>query len=166
MNFTYTFRSVSCEKEILTLEKFLREQSLGYPNYQDWITRTRVELFDGTKSAILAFSENALVGDLVFQSHKQLPRVLELKNLRVHKKLRNHYFGVFMLKQVEKNTQNYDAILADTREDKIEVINTLRFMGYTEIARAPIYDSNQVDVVMQKTFDVTESGLAVPKNVA
>jgi len=46
----------------------------------------------------LAFSDDFLVGNLVFQPHKEFPRIKELKNMRVHPKLQGRYFGAFMIK--------------------------------------------------------------------
>ncbi|MBI3623321.1 hypothetical protein HY212_04570 [Candidatus Pacearchaeota archaeon] len=163
MSFNFQFRFAEDRKEIDQLAKFLLLQPLNYPDYGDWVERARTDLLSGYKNSILAFSDGFLVGDVVYQSHKQFPRIRELKNLRVHPKLRGRYFGMFMFRQAEKeNLGDFDAVICDTRSDRIEVLNMTRLSGYQELLRAPIYDKNVEDVVMYKSFERTSSGLLGP----
>ena len=163
MGFDFNFRSLQDEKEVRELGVFLRLQSLGYPNYQDWVTRTREELLESHKTAILAFSGGTLVGDLIFQPHKTFPNVREIKNLRVHPNLRGRYFGTFMLRQGEVMDEDfYGAIILDVRSDQIGMINSARALGYEELVRAPLYEKDVEEVVMVKRFQETEDGFFVP----
>ncbi len=163
MGFNFYFTLASDEKDVRKLNKFLLKQPLDYPNYGDWVDKTKQEMLSGYKKSILAFSDDILVGDLVFQAHKQFPRVKELKNLRVHPKLQQRYFASFMLKQAEKeNELDYDAIICDTRSDRVEVMRALKFNGYAELIRASFYDKNIEDVVMVKKFDRTPTGIFRP----
>ncbi len=159
MGFNFSFRFAEDTKDFLNLEKFLLKQELNYPNYREWICRAKQELLSGYKKSILAFSDRFLVGNLIYQQHKDFPRVRELKNLRVHPKLRERYFGAFMLKQAEKENQNeYDAIICDTRTDRISIISLLKNFGYETLLKIPLYDSNVEDLVMIKKFERTSGG--------
>ncbi|MBU0667464.1 MAG: hypothetical protein ABIC91_02380 [Nanoarchaeota archaeon] len=156
MGFDFSFRQLDTLKDLKILTNFLIKQSLGYPNYEDWVLKSEAEIDCGYKSAILAFSKNQLIGDLVYQPHKELPRFRELKNMRVHPIVRQRYFASFMLRQAETENKNaYDAIICDVRTDQPEVINLLRITGYEPILKTPLYDKNIDDIVMIKTFNKT-----------
>jgi len=163
MSFNFQFRFAEDEKEIKKLSEFLLLQPFNYAGYGSWVERARHELLSGYKSAILAFSEGVLVGDLVFQPHKQFQRVRELKNMRIHPLLRGRYFGSFMIKQAElEKRDEYDAIICDIRSDRNDVIAMLRGLGYKELLRAPIYEGQTEDVVMVKRFERTPNGFFAP----
>jgi len=163
MGFDFNFRSLQDEGDVRELETFLRLQSLGYPGYQDWVTRTGEELLRGYKTAILFFSARTLVGDLIFQRHKDFKRVREVKNCRVHPSLRDRYCGAFMFKQVEEIDKNsYDAIILDVRSNKPGLINTVKSLGYEELTRVTLYEEEVEEVVMVKRFERTPSGFFVP----
>ena len=154
MAFNYSFRFCEDEKDILKVLKFLETQPFDYPNYFDWVCRAKEELLTGYKKAILGFSDGVLIMDLIFQPHKDFPgNFLELKNLRVHEKLRGRYFGVFGLKQAEAEAkEKYQGIICDTHSNNFPVISLLKFMGYQELLRAPIYDENSEEIIFGKTF--------------
>lgn len=161
----FRFQSLQDESEVKSLEHFLRLQSLGYPRYQDWVTRAREELLSSYKRAILAFSEGRIVGDLIPQQHKTFPRVREIKNLRVHPKIRNRYFGAFMLKQAEETDKSsYDAIIGDIRSDQIEALNLFKISGYEELARTSLYEDEAKEIIVVKRFERTPKGFFIPLN--
>jgi len=159
--FNFQFRHPDSVSDIHRVIDFLAKQPLGYPKYCAWVQRTEAELQTGYKQVIMALSDNHLVGDLVYQKHKQLPRVREIKNLRVHPELRRRDFAHFMLRQAEEHErQKFDALLIDSRTDNPSMIEFLTFCGYTPIAQTPLYDSNCPDVVMIKSFNArTEKGI-------
>ena len=161
MGFDFRFREVDSTRDLKMLVDFLMKQTLGYPGYEDWVQKTEHEIDVGYKKTIMAFSGSHLVGDCIFQSHKDLPRTRELKNLRIHPEVRNRYFGVFMLKQAEvENKKDYDVIICDARTDRHDVANLLTFMGYTPLMSTSLYDRNAVDTVYLKTFNKrTEQGI-------
>lgn len=149
----FEFRGISDEKELSRLRDFLLSQNLGYPNYGDWVDRCIKEIDMGDKDSILAFSQDVLVGDLIFQSHKALPRTLELKNLRIHPMMIRRDFGHFMLKQVEveaRNSGKYDLIMGDIRKEQESIRRLCVFSGYKELQTISLYDSNHLDVVVVK----------------
>ena len=154
MTFNFNFRTPDNTQDIRQLVDFLMKQDLGYPGYEDWVQRSEHEIDKGYKIPILAFSGNHLVGDLIYQPHKQLPRVREIKNLRVHPGWRGRSFGHFMLRQAEvENQHQYDALIVDARADQKEIIALLLRNGYMPLGQRALYDSNAMDVIMVKTVD-------------
>ena len=163
MGFDFRFRHVEDAKDRGKLAKFLEAQNLSYPNYGDWIERAMVDLYRGYKSSIIALSNGVLVGNCIFQPHKQFPRIREVKNMRVHPNLRGRYFGVFMLRQAEvENRGNYDAMITDIRSNQPELIKMALFCGYTKLTRIPLYEHHLEEVVMVKTFEQTPNGIFEP----
>ena len=152
MGFDFNFRQIDSTQDIRKLIDFMARQPLNYPGYDAWLQRSEPELHMEYKHAILAFSDRKLVGDIVYQRHKQLAGTLEIKNLRVDEEIRRRDFGHFLLKQVEVEARRggYGLILGDARASQGDVISLLRFAGYREVARAQLYDSNEQDVVMGK----------------
>lgn len=150
MNFN--FRVIDSEKDVFRLEGFLLSQSLGYPNYSDWVERSVHEILMGYKQAVLAFSEGRLVGDLVYQPHKELPDTLELKNLRMHPLLRGRGFGYFMIRQAEVENAGFSQVVCDVRASQIDVVNLFRHSKYKEVFRAPLYNSSEEDIVFAKSL--------------
>lgn len=152
MGFNFNFRQIDSTQDIRKLIDFMAIRPLSYLEYDAWIQRSEPELYMEYKRAILAFSDLVLVGDVVYQKHKQLPNSLEIKNLRVNEKIRRRDFAHFMLKQVEAEAvkAGYGLILCDTRANQSDVLSLLQFSGFKEIVRAPLYDSNEEDVIFAK----------------
>lgn len=164
MSFNYNFRFAEDKKDIEKLEKFILPRAMNYPNFCNWFSRAREEIFFGVKKVIIASSEDFLVAYLIFQSHKDFPNsLLELKSMRVHEKMQARYFGAFMLKQAETEALGkYKGILCDTHSDNSPVTNLLRFMGYQELFRAPLYDRNTEEIIFGKLFEKTDRGIFIP----
>ena len=152
MGFNFHFCSLGDEKELGELIAFIRAQDLEYPKYQDWVSRTEGEIISGWKIPILAFSEGRLVGEIIYQEHKKLPRTIEMKNIRIHPFYAGRGFAYFLIKQIEAETKGHDAIICDVRENKRDIISFLRFSGYEPILKKPLYDENNHDIVFIKTF--------------
>ena len=82
MNFE--IKTLGDQRDLGLLLRFLESQPLKYPNYRDWVYNVcKAELYIGYKSAYVAWNDGKIVGDLIFQPHKNLPRTVELKNLRI-----------------------------------------------------------------------------------
>ncbi len=161
MGFHFNFRSLESTQDLKDLIDFLAAQDLGYPKYDEWVQRTESELIEGHKNSIIAFSESNLVGNVVYQRHKNLPSILELKNIRIHPELRQRYFAKFMLRQVEaENEGKYDAIMVDARQDQKEVIRFLGSCNYSQTLTIPLYDSNVPDIIMTKFLRENENPLS------
>ncbi len=152
MVFEFLFRQIDSSRDIRELIDFMARQPLSYKEYDAWLQRSEPELHAAYKQAVLAFSDRRLVGNAVYQMHKQLPGVLEIKNLRVDERVRRRDFGHFILKQVEQEARKagYDLIMIDARASQRDVLSLLLFSGFHELARASLYDSNEQDVIMTR----------------
>lgn len=152
MSFNFNFRQIDSTQDITKLVDFMASYPLNYPRYDAWLQRSEPELHMAYKHAILAFSDRTLVGNVVYQKHKQLPKTLEIKNIRVDERIRRRDFGHFILKQVEAEAikEGYNLILCDARASQTDVLSLLKFSGFREIARVPLYDSNEEDIVIGK----------------
>lgn len=115
--------------------------------------RSRPEILMGYKRAIIVLSEGIPIADLIFQPHKQLPQIIELKNLRVAREARGRGLARFMLKQPEIELPGRDGIIGDLHTDQLEVRQTLDSLGYRRIAVVSLYDPNTEDEVWIKTLD-------------
>ncbi len=154
MPFNFNFHSIESMSDVRAAIDFLHKQDLGYPNYGDWVQRAESELSLGYKQGIIATSGSRVVGDVVWQPHKQLSRVREIKNIRVHPDIRGRRFAHFMLRQAEvEQAGNYDLLMCDAREDQTEIIDLMTFLGYTSLFSQNLYDPNKKDVVMVKCLD-------------
>lgn len=153
MPFNFAFRTVETRKDLLSLLDFLRGQDLNYPNYQDWIGRTETEIEMGWKTGVLAVSNGFVLGDVIWQPHKELNRIREIKNMRVHPSVRDRYFARFLMKQAEVENRDYDELMLDLREDHPEkkpLMNMLVSMGYAKLCAVNLYDPNIKDIIMVK----------------
>ena len=153
MTFSFEFRTIETRRDLSRLLTFIRGQDLHYPGYQDWVDKTEAEIEMGWKTGGIALSNNHLVGDLIWQPHKELRAVREIKNMRVHPSVRGRYFARFLMKQAEVEGEDYQELMIDLREDHPEkrpLMNMLVSMGYEKLCAVNLYDPNVRDIVMVK----------------
>ncbi|PIN91140.1 hypothetical protein COU57_01805 [Candidatus Pacearchaeota archaeon CG10_big_fil_rev_8_21_14_0_10_32_14] len=153
MGFDFRFRYAESKKEIDGLIDFVLLQPLGYPHFEDWaVGVAREELLYGNKGAIVAFSDEQIVGNTIFQDHKSLKGFTEIKNARVHPSLQRRFFTPFMFRQAEAESKKEGkvGVVCDCRSDRNDVMSFLKYCGYEEIARASLYDNYVEDVVFAK----------------
>lgn len=154
MHLDYSFRNAETDKDFTKIGQYLHPLAAGYPKFRTWVyERVIPELKVGYKQAFLGLSEDQIVASLIFQPHKEFPNVfIELKNLRIHPKVKGRFFGSFLLRQVEtlSKEEGYQAIVCDTRSNNFPVIELLHFNGYQSIARAPLYEENIEDIIFAK----------------
>ncbi|MEK6760528.1 MAG: hypothetical protein AABX93_01245 [Nanoarchaeota archaeon] len=157
MPIDFSFRSIEL-KNLDETTQFVASQNLGYPNYEAWIEKMRSELSFGIKHGILAYNNGIIVGDIVFQKHKQLVDFLELKNIRIHPNLRGRNFASFMLRQAELEMPQ-SPVIVDARVNQADMINFLISQGYSSVTQMPLYDSHNQDIVMVKLRNETKDGI-------
>lgn len=145
----FSFYTVDSTKLASKLIDFLIYQNNNYPKYEDWVLRARKEILDGYKKAILAESDGKIVGDIIYQPHKTMSRIREIKNMRIHPSAEGKGFARFLLKQVELDTQDCDMLTLDVRANQTKVINVLEKVGYKKITAISLYDE-QPDIIMTK----------------
>ncbi len=153
MTFRFTFTQLQDLSEVRDLVDYVRLQGLGYPRYDEWVQRTESELIAGNKRAILAVSEGRVVGNLIYQQHKGLSSLLEIKNLRVSAPFKGRNFGSFMLRQLEAEAkESYAGIIGDVRADQPSVLKFMICSGYIPVVKIPLYDANMDDITVMKIF--------------
>jgi GNAT superfamily N-acetyltransferase len=144
------FRQPDSYSDIRLLRDFLTRQNLGYPNYDDWVFRATEEIDQGYKQTVLAFDDGKLVGDVIFQPHKEVSGLREIKNLRVDEESRFRKFGSFLLRQAEFiDHDQYDWLIADFREEQKAVERLLMSEGYIKHQIQCLYDDH-LDIVAMK----------------
>ena len=159
MSFNYSFVSVEDKKRADALIKFLAYQDLGYPRFDEWREKVRWQIIQGDKKAILALSNGVIVGDGVYQRHKTLPGVIEVKNVRILPDFGLRGFARFVFRQIELDALEMEAygLIGDVREDQVETRAALRNMGFREVAGLSLYDSSCLDVVIFKNLGANGS---------
>lgn len=150
-----TIRTISDEKDLKKLRHFLLGQELWYPNYEQWIEEVCIpDINNNWKTAMVAYSNGHVVGDAIFQKHKQLPKTRELKNLRINPEYRRRDLAHFLIRQVEEeNKGSFDRIILDTDIRKEGTIKFLTFCGYKPIMQLPLYSPHNLDMIMVKEFN-------------
>lgn len=153
MNFL--IKDVGDMKELRQLRNFIYSQNLMYPGYEDWVDRVCVpEIENGWKKGIIVYYYGDVVGNAIYQPHKELPRTRELKNLRIHFQLRRRDLGHFLLRQVEEeNKGDFDRIILDANKREEKIIMFLQYCGYRIIGQEHLYDKKDIDVILTKEFD-------------
>ena len=155
----YSFHSLQYTRDVPRLLDFLHGQEMGYPRFDEWLQRTEHELIAGYKQVIIAESDRRVVGDAIFQPHKEIPPLLEIKNMRVHGEFRMRHFGGFMMRQIEiyAREQGFHGLIGDIRADQGNVKNFLIAQRFTEAVTLSLYDSSVPDTVMVKFLKAKES---------
>lgn len=145
------FRQPADFTELRSLLGFLWRQDLGYPAYSDWVTRTGHEIDSGYKQAILAYEDGRLIADIVFQPHKEIRGLREIKNLRVDTSVRFRKFGSFLLRQAEfLRAEEYDWLIADFRADQNAVERLLVDENYQVCSVRSLYDDSPDKIVVKR----------------
>jgi ribosomal protein S18 acetylase RimI-like enzyme len=136
--------------------QFLREQDLGYPNYNNWVdNRCLPELDAGYKIAYSVSSNRAMVAGIVFQKHKGLVGTLEIKNLRVRNDLRRRDIARFLVKQAQVFAlqERYSRMIADFRAGREYSPALSRFLkscGFEVLFQAELYPGGTDYIVAKK----------------
>ena len=152
MSVDFIIRSIADSRELKRLRQFLISQSLWYPDYLRWVDEVCIpDINNSHKTAIVAYSKGEIVGDAIFQPHKELPRTREFKNLRINPNFRRRDLGHFLIRQMEEEQKgSFDRIICDADARLREAIRFMQFCGYSPIMRTQLYCSQNVDVVLIK----------------
>ena len=144
------FCQPSCFSDLRSLASFLWAQNLGYPRYDEWVDRAVTELDAGYKTAILAIDDGRMVGNVIFQPHKEIAGIREIKNLRVDESVRDRRFGSFLLRQAEWfDSGTYDFLMADFRANKRDIERLMLSEGYQVVETKSIYDEGMDKIVIK-----------------
>lgn len=144
-------------EEINELYNFIQKYPLNYPNYSEWLLKCKRELELGYKKALVYKKDNEIIGNLIFQPHKQDSSLLELKNGRVNDNYKRKKIFSKLIKQVTlyARENNFKKIIADAHEDNTGVIETLQSLGFSMESYENLYTNNQIEVVLAKDLTTT-----------
>jgi|GEM_PF-630967 len=136
------------------LINFLSDQALDYPRHSEWLEKAEHEMNIGIKSALIASHNGQIAGNIVWQLHKQIPNLIELKNIRISPQVRERHFASFMLRQVEWLSKNYcTGLIVDCRENQTDMKIFLMQSGFTPIAKLNLYEQRIKDICLVKLFN-------------
>jgi hypothetical protein len=149
----YHFRTIGSIKDINLLRDHLLIQPLHYPEYEKWVLNVCVpDIESGWKNAVLAFYCGKLIGNIIYRSHKQLPRTCEFKNMRINSSFRGQDIGHFLIRQSEEEairSGQFDRIILDIDSGETGIEKFLMFCGYNVFFRTSLYGP-RLDVIMGK----------------
>lgn len=72
-----------------------------YPDFVDWLHKAHGELQRGQKRAVVCLEGPDVLGSVIYQPHRALKGVLELKNISVRPEARGRLLASFLLRQAE-----------------------------------------------------------------
>jgi len=152
MDVDFTIRQVDDLKDLRLLSTFLHIHDLGYPNYHEWVDCVCIpEVEDGYKTALIALHGEVIVGDIIWQPHKEVGGVIEPKNLRIHPDVRKRGLAYFLMKQCEfESRKDYSVIMADFPDNQQDMKLFLLRSGFSVLYSAPLYNDNRLETIMVK----------------
>lgn len=113
-----------------------------YPDFEKWAEKTHKEIKGGTKRAIIALSQNQIVGAAIYQRHKQFTESLELKNLTVRPDQCGRYIASFLIRNTEvEGSREFGitSVLCDTKANNFGMRFFLLKHHYRVVVEADLY---------------------------
>ena len=160
MVFDFNFSSFQDVRQLRQLIDFIHTYDLGYPNYHSWVERAEAELSSGYKNAIIASSNGKIAGNLIFQPHKEIPSMVEIKNFRVDHRVRGRNFATFMFRQLEiESAGRYHGLISDVRQEQRDMANLFYKVGFKPAFNLPLYDNHDTDIVVVKFIGQVDSSV-------
>tara|TARA_Y100000034_G_scaffold125608_1_gene175563 strand:+ start:528 stop:995 length:468 start_codon:yes stop_codon:yes gene_type:complete len=155
MDINFSIRKVDDLKDLRLLRDFLHMHDLGYPRYDEWVDTVCIpDIEDGYKTAVIALHEDIIVGDILWQPHKEVGRVVEPKNLRIHPDLRERGLAYFLMKQCEVESRgDFSVIIADFPEDQLDMNLFLLRYGFRVLYSAHLYSENRRETIVTKDIN-------------
>lgn len=156
MNFKFTNQySVSRLDEIVSylLGPRLWIPQDDYPDFLDWAHRTHKELKKENKRALIALSNNDIVGVTIYQKHKKHKDCLEIKNLTVRPDQRGRYIASFLLRNTEiEGSREFGlrSVLCDAKAKNLSVRHFLFKHKYRILDKDDLYGLGAGDDLVYK----------------
>ena len=113
-----------------------------YPDFMYWLDKVEVELESGQKQSIVAFYQKKLVGAILFQKHKQIPSVLELKNLTVLQEAGGRFVASFLIRNAEVEglkTMQCLSVMGDAKRTNHAITDLMLKNGYNIVSDLDLY---------------------------
>lgn len=126
-----------------------------YPDFVDWLHRAHGELRAGQKRAVVALEGPDVQGSVIYQPHKALRGVLELKNISVRPEARGRLLASFLLRQAELAgaALGLHQVVVDAKARNVEIRKFLLSQRYRPCGTADLYGLGAGDdVVYTKTL--------------
>jgi GNAT superfamily N-acetyltransferase len=149
----FEFKEVGDQRDLQELRVFVHAHELWYPQYHDWVDEVCIPEIDmGYKTGVLGWKDGEVVGNIIFQPHKQLTDILELKNIRISPNARKRGIGYFLMRQMEcaARDSGFSECIGDTDKRSKDMLGLAQYMGYSLMHSRSIYDPNNEDVVFLK----------------
>jgi len=141
--------------EIRRLYDFIKRFPLDYPGYESWLEKCFRELNEGYKKAFVCGVDSTIIGEIIFQPHKEIPDVLEIKNIRVEPEYQGRkVFSRLLDKTEEYAVRNkFRKIICDTHSNNDEMINVLRKNGFVAEREECLYDDRLETILIKPIND-------------
>jgi len=159
MDFKFTNNhSISRLDEIVSylLGSRLWIPSTDYPDFSDWAEKVHGELKKEAKRALIALSEDNVVGVTIYQRHKRYKDALEIKNLTVRPDMRGRHIASFLMRNTEIEGQREFGskyALCDVKAENLAVRLFLMKHRYKIVRKEDLYGlGSGDDVVYQKNL--------------
>jgi RimJ/RimL family protein N-acetyltransferase len=127
-----------------------------YPDFEDWLSRAHSQLKREEKRAVVALDSGRVAGVVLYQEHRGLPGVLELKNITVRPDVRGRHFAAFMLRNAEvEGLRDFgcSAAVVDAKAGNAGVRRLLLSAGYRPWTTSDLYGLGAGrDVVYSKSL--------------
>lgn len=127
---------------------------IQYPDFDEWLHKSFIELKNEQKRAMVALSGNDIAGVALYQRHKKDPRALEIKNLTVRPDMRGRYIASFLLRNVEiEGARDFNSshIVCDAKADNLPIQTFLVRHRYEALKREDLYQKGAGhDIIYKK----------------
>lgn len=113
-----------------------------YPDFDEWAERAYQEIKKEKKRAIIALSQDQIVGVIVYQQHKKFPESLEFKNLTVRPDQRDRYIASFLGRNAEiEGSKEFrtTSALCDVKASNFRMRLFLLKHGYHIVTETDLY---------------------------
>lgn len=128
---------------------------VAYPDYDAWLEKVHRELRTEQKRALVAFAHGAVCGATIYQRHKQLADVLEMKNITVRPEEQGRLIASFLMRNTEveglRDFPGITSVVCDAKADNVPIRSFLLKHRYLPVGQTDLYGLGAgADVVFRK----------------
>lgn len=127
-----------------------------YPDFDDWLQKSWIQLRSEIKRAILAIQGGEVVGVVIYQPHLQNLGCLEIKNISVRPDARGRHIASFLLRNAEiEGAADFGCrrVVVDTKARNREMRCYLKANGYGVLKTSDLYGLDSgIDVTYGKSI--------------
>ena len=112
----------------------------NYPDFNDWLDKATVEMYNGTKRGLCCYYDRKLVGAIIYQKHKTISNFLEMKNLTVSPEVGRRFIASFLVRNMEAEEKGkFTHAICDAKKDNIAIQQFLMSNKYKTVANIDLY---------------------------